>query len=174
MRYRISWLAAAVVALAACTPTLDWRQARPEASGVSLLLPCKPSAMTRTVPLAGQVVRLSLHACTADGQTWALGFADVGAPDRVTAALEELRRAAEVNLGSVGSRQTLPLTVPGATPNTASGRIVFGGTLPDGTKVQEQVAVFTHGTLVYQATVIGERLSADGIDTFFTSLRVGG
>jgi hypothetical protein len=34
--------------------------------------------------------------------------------------------------------------------------------------------VFSHGTVVYQATVIGERLSAEAADTFFGSLRLGG
>jgi hypothetical protein len=35
-----------------------------------------------------------------------------------------------------------------------------------------QLAVFAHGTRVYQATVLGERLPDELADTFFGSLRV--
>jgi hypothetical protein len=33
--------------------------------------------------------------------------------------------------------------------------------------------VFSRGTVVYQATVLGERLSTEAVDTFVSSLRLG-
>lgn len=164
-------LMSGLLALAACSPSHDWRELRPEGSGATLLLPCKPNSMTRDVRLAGAGVKLALFACSAGGQTWALGFADVGDPARVAAALDELRTAAAGNLGAQAT-QPLPLRVPGATPNPSSGRVLVDGKLPDGTVVQEQVAVFTLGTRVFQATVLGTQLPADAVDTFFGSLRV--
>jgi hypothetical protein len=158
--------------LAACSPTLDWRDARPEGSGASLLLPCRPNAQTRSVQLAGRAVRLTLHACSAGDVTWALAFADVADPAVVSAALDELRQSAAANLGAA-TAQTLALAVPGATPNAASTRVLVSGRLPDGTAVQEQVAVFTRGTVVFQATVIGPQLPGDGVETFFGALRTG-
>jgi hypothetical protein len=89
----------------------------------------------------------------------------------VAAALDELRSAAAGNLGTAAT-QPLALRVPGATPNPASGRVLVSGKLPDGTAVQEQVAVFTLGTKVFQATVLGPQLPADAVETFFGSLRV--
>lgn len=160
----------ALLALAACSPSHDWRELRPEGSGATLLLPCKPNSMTRDVRLAGAGVKLALFACSAGGQTWALGFADVGDPGRVTAALDELRNAAAANLGAAAT-SPLALRVPGATPNPSSGRVHLEGQLRDGSVVQEQVAVFAHGTKVYQATVLGPQLPADAVDTFFGSLR---
>jgi len=162
--------AALLAAAAACSPTLDWRELRLAGSGVTLLLPCRPSAQVRSVQLAGRSVQLSLQACSAGGQTWALAFADVGDPAVLAPALDALRAAAQANLGATDG-QTLPLAVPGATPNAASRRVLLNGKLPDGKAVQEQVAVFTHGTLVFQATVLGESLPADGVETFFGSLR---
>jgi hypothetical protein len=156
----------------ACTPTLDWRDVRPEGSGATLLLPCKPSSLTRDVRLAGGSVRLTLHACSAGGATWALGFADVGDAARVAAALAELRAAAIANLGA-GASQVLALAVPGATPYAGNTHVLISGHLPDGAAVQEQLAVFARGTLVFQATVLGAQLPADGVETFFTSLRLG-
>ena len=35
-----------------------------------------------------------------------------------------------------------------------------------------QVAVFTHGTRVFQATVLGEQLSTEAVDTFFDGLHI--
>ena len=74
---------AAAGLLAACAPALDWRDVRLEGSGVLLLFPCKPDSQTRTLSLAGASVRLSLHACSAAGSTWALAVADLGDPARV-------------------------------------------------------------------------------------------
>ncbi len=164
--------AACALAAAACTPTLDWRETHPQGSGATVLLPCKPTVQTRSVRLAGQAVQLALHACMAGGATWAVAVADMADPALVGTALDELRRAAASNLDASPVR-TLALAVPGATPNPSSTRVLINGRLRDGSAVQEQVAVFTRGTLVFQATVIGLKLPDDGVDTFFGSLRAG-
>jgi hypothetical protein len=161
----------ALLGLAACSPSLDWREVRPEGSGLVGLLPCRPSVYERKVRLAGPPVPLSLHACSADGLTFALAFADVGDPARVAAALAELQAAALANVGA-GKPQPLALTVPGATPNPASARLRLAGQLPDGKAVEEQVAVFSLGTRVFQATVVGPQLPAEVVDTFFRGLRL--
>lgn len=165
-------LAAGAMALAGCAPALDWRDLRPEGSSLRLQMPCKPSGQSRDLPLAGARVNLALYACTAGEQTWGLGLAEVADPARVGPALAELAAAAAVNLGGA-SAQALPLQVPGATPNGTSGRSRLQGRLPDGKAVQMQVAVFTHGTQVFQATVLGERVSEDAAQAFFASLRFG-
>jgi hypothetical protein len=167
LRLRVS----CVLTLAACSPTLDWREWRPPGSGVVLQLPCKPVPQARKLRLAGVPVQLALHACSAGGQTWALSYADVADPARVGAALNELRASALANVGAAQG-QAITWLMPGATPNEQSGRLLLQGRLPDGKAVQEQVAVFAIGTTVLQATVIGESLPADGIENFFGSLRV--
>jgi hypothetical protein len=158
--------------LAACAPVLDWRDLRPEGSSLHLQMPCKASGQSRDLPLAGARVNLALYACAAGEQTWGLGLADVADPARVGPALVELAAAAASNLGATPA-EALPLQVPGATPNAASGRKRLQGRLPDGKAVQMQVAVFSHGTQVFQATVLGERVSEEAARTFFASLRFG-
>jgi hypothetical protein len=157
-------------ALGACAPALDWRELRPEGSGLQLMLPCRPTTQARSVMLAGRSVKFSLVACSAGAQTWALAFADVGDPALVAAALEELRTSAARNLGAQ-AHAARPLDVPGATPNAGSLRFAVDGRLPDGSAVQEQAAVFVRGTRVFQATAVGAQLGADAVDTFFGSLR---
>ncbi len=161
----------AVVVLAACAPNLDWREVRPEGVGALALFPCKPSAQTRTVRLAGGNARMTLLACTAGGTTWALAHADLTDAARVGPALGELRVAAAANLGATTAAE-LPLQVPGATPNPAARRIEIVGHLPDGKPAREQVAVFSRGTQVFQATVLGERTGAEALESFFGGLRL--
>ena len=160
-----------LLGLAACTPTLDWREVRPEGGGVVAMFPCKPESQTRTVTLAGTAVRLTLLACKAGGSTWALAHADLADPARVGPALVELRAAAAANLGAVAPRE-LPLKLDGATPNPASGRVELSGRLPDGAPVQEQLALFAKGTRVFQATALGQRLGDDALEPFFGGLRL--
>lgn len=164
------WAGAAALLLAACAPALDWRDVRPEGSSVTLLMPCKPTAQQRRLALAGAAVRLSLHACSADGQTWGVAHADMEDPARVAAALAELRASAAANIAA-GDAGQLPLQVPGATPQPGSERVHFDGHLPDGRPVQAQVAVFAQGTRVYQVTALGEHLPAEAADVFFGSIR---
>lgn len=156
--------------LAACAPALDWRDIRPADSGVQLQFPCKPSSQQRRVPLAGAPVQLVLYACAAGDQTWGLGYADVGDPARVGPALAELAAAAAANLNAAPGKTT-PLQPPGATPHAASLRSRLQGRMPDGKTVQMDVAVFTHGTRVFQASVLGERLSDEAVDSFIGSVR---
>lgn len=158
--------------LAACAPALDWRDVRAADGLVKAQLPCKPITHTRKVMLAGQLVNLSLQACGAGGQTWALAWVDISDPVRVGAALRELREAAAANIGAQTS-VSLPLIVPGATPHADSTRLRLEGRRADGQAVREQIALFARGTLVVQATALGAELPDDAADTFFASLRAG-
>lgn len=169
---RCFWaLGAAVGLLAACAPALDWRELRPEGSGLVLLMPCKPERQARQVSLASTQVRLELHACSAGGITWGVAHADVGDPARVGAALDELRASAARNLGAAQAT-ALPLKVEGATPNASSQRVQLAGHMPDGRAAVEQTAVFVKGTRVFQAVALGQALDAEAVDTFFASLRL--
>jgi hypothetical protein len=160
-------------ALAGCSPTFDWREVRPEGSGAMLMLPCKPSSQSRRVRLAGEVVELTLVSCRTGGVTWALAFADVLDPARVGPALRALGQAAADNLGAAPG-EPLPVQVQGATPHPDSMRRVLSGQLPDGQPVQEQVAVFSKGTRVFQASCVGAQLPPAAAETFFGGLQTPG
>jgi hypothetical protein len=157
--------------LSACSPVLDWREVRPADSGAVALFPCKPQSQSRQVRLASTQGQLLLMACSAGEATWALAFADLGDPSRVTAALDELRDSAIANLGAtVESEQ--PSSVTGATPNPSSRHLQLHGKLSDGRTVAERLAVFAKGTRVFQATVLGERIDPDPAANFFASLKL--
>ena len=161
----------AVWLLAACAPALDWREVRPDDSGVTVLFPCKPDSHARTRQPGQQQVRLVLYACTAGGSTWALAFADMGDPSQVGPALPELACRRGKNLGAPQSR-SMGLKVDGATPNPHSQRLEIHGRVPDGRAVTEQVAVFAKGTRVVPGHRAGRDARTRAPETFFGSLRI--
>lgn len=161
-----------LLALTACAPTLDWREVRVGAVESLALFPCKPAAHARDLRLGGQQVKLTLHACQADDATWGLAWADVGEPGRVPAALQALQEAARANLGDA-QLQVRPFSVKGQTPHLGSGRWALQGRFPDGKAVVGQVAVFSRGTVVFQATALGVPPASEAADTFFGGLRFG-
>jgi hypothetical protein len=45
------------------------------------------------------------------------------------------------------------------------------GRLPDGRRVVEDAAFFVKGLRVYAATVLGESIPAEAVETFFASIK---
>jgi hypothetical protein len=154
-----------------CTPALNWREWRAPGSTLVALWPCKPQQAERSVALAGRPVRLTLTQCDAGGTTWALTRADVGDPAQVGPALVALRAAALGNVGADRPADVAGLQVPGATPYREAGAFNAAGRRPGGAAVQLQVALFAHGTIVWQATVLAPRLDAEAAAVFFGALR---
>jgi hypothetical protein len=169
---RLSASTAVALGVVACTPTLDWRELRPQDSSVRAMFPCKPASHSRDVALAGSTVTMTMYACAAGGTTYALAFADMRDPSVVTPALEELTQAARAHLSAAASAAPRLLSVPGMTPNARASQWLLQGMLPDGRPVQEHGAVFVHGTQVYQATMLGTSLNAEAQESFFGALRV--
>ncbi|MEF7615503.1 hypothetical protein V4F39_16400 [Aquincola sp. MAHUQ-54] len=171
------WLAALAAGgamLAACSPTLNWREVRPEGAEVQALFPCKPSGPTRRVPLGAASVDMTVLACDASDMTFALTIADVHDPAQVGVALDALVAAAAANLRASTAPQAQPLQVPGATPHAGARRLRIEGRRPDGGRIEAHVALFTRGTRVYQATVLGPWPVQEAVDTFQGGLRAGG
>jgi len=149
---------------------MDWRDVRADATGLELQFPCKPARQQRSLPLAGAPVVLTLLVCSAEGQTFGLAHADLADPSRVQPALRELAAAAASNIGGASIRSA-PLQLTGATPNE-SGRLRLAGRLPDGKPAHMELALFAVGTRVFQASVLGEDLRDEAMQTFMDSLRV--
>lgn len=168
-RRRLLFATALATALAACSPVLDWREARSGGDTLTALLPCKPERRTRSVPLAGAPVAVEQLACQAGGTTWAVTAADVGAPDRVGPALDALRAARALNLQG-RETGTRPARVAGMTPQPLALRYSVEGRRPDGSTVREQSLQFAQGTRVFHAAALGGAPSAESLDMFFDGL----
>ncbi|MBI5255537.1 MAG: hypothetical protein HY855_03490 [Burkholderiales bacterium] len=114
---------------------------------------------------------LTLLACQADGAMFAVAYADVGDPSRVGGALTALSEAARRNL-QARVESDLPAQVSGMTPQSAARRQTLVGQMPDGRAATSNTVVFAHGTRVFQATVMGERLPEATVRAFVGALAV--
>ena len=159
-----------LVAMAACTLALDWRQAHLEGSGVAMLFPCRPDRHERAVQLAGVGLRMQMHSCRAARASFSLAYVDAAQPAQVGPLLDELRGRAVANIAGVGAVR--PFAVPGATPNERSAQLRVEGRLPDGSEITEHAAFFVKGLRVYQATALGKAVPAEAVETFFGAIKV--
>ena len=75
--------------LLACSPTLNWREVRPEGVSLTMLLPCKPDRASKAVPLGGHPIRLSMTGCEAGGALFALAVAEVADPGQAAQVLAQ-------------------------------------------------------------------------------------
>lgn len=137
------------------------------------MFPCRPASHARQVALAGASVEMSMYACSAADTVYALSFADLRDPALVGAALDELAKALQSNVRSPEGAASQPAAVRGMTPHPRAAHWRVAGTLPDGRAVQERAALFSHGTRVFQATMIGPRLDEAAQEQFFGALQVG-
>lgn len=167
--------AALVAALAGlgCSPTFDWREARPEGEGITLMFPCRPVKAERTTRIGAAAVPLRLHSCSAGGATFALAAADAADPSGVTPMLEAFRVQTASNLAGT-AREQGPFAPPGATPNPRSARLAIVGARPDGRRVVAEAAFFVKGLRLYQASVLNADAAGgrEAADTFFGAIRL--
>lgn len=157
--------------LAACEPTLDWRQIRPAGWQLGVHLPCRPDQHERQVQLAGRSVAMGMVSCRADDHLFAVTSADVQEPQHVTAALQALADTAAANVqGQV--RVKLPAQVRGMTPNPNAGLLDLQGRGPDGQPLRFKALFFAHGSRVFQASVLGPRSDERDSSPLFDSLEI--
>jgi hypothetical protein len=161
-------LAAAAISGAACSPVLDWRDVK--AASLSAQMPCRPSVQARAVQIEGHVREMTLMSCSAGSSTWAVAWIGDVAPAEIVALTDRLRHQALANVAGQGA-QAVSLAVPGATPNAASGRWRGSGRRPDGSALTQDVAVFSRGTTVFQATILSADARIPGAEQFFGALR---
>jgi hypothetical protein len=165
-------LAATTVALA-CSPIYDWRESRPEGSGVALMFPCRPVPQERTVQIGAVARPMHLHSCRAGDATFMLGTVDVGDAAEVTPLLAAFRNQAAANLGAAAATPS-PFAPEGATPNPQSAHVEIAASRPDGRRVVAQAAFFVKGLRLYQASVLGaeDARGREAAATFFGAIRL--
>lgn len=156
--------------LSGCSPTFNWRTVRPEGSALQALMPCKPDEARRDTPLGGAVTPLNMLSCEAGGLTFALAWADVGSPQRVSAALVQWRLASLISLKAApDAARSWTQTVSGA--ESTEGMEVQG-VRHDGSATQARVLYLVKGTRVYQAAIYGAGIGREESTTFFEGLQL--
>ena len=159
---------AMLLALAACSPALNWREVRPENTRLSLLLPCKPDKAQKLVPLGGQPTVLSMLGCEAGGATFAVAVADVGDAAKAAAVLAQWQSLTLANMKAVpAAGRMLAQKISGA----PVARVEAQGQRADGTAVTGQAAYFAQGSQVFQVVMYAPKITPEAAETFFSSLK---
>jgi hypothetical protein len=159
---------AGLAMLAACNPTFNWRDVRPDGTRLALLMPCKPDKAQRTVAMVGQPTELNLLSCDAGGVTFAVALADVKDAAKTMDALAQWQSATLANIKAQPA-PSMAFKLPGAT----SGAVIVkaAGQRANGQVVASQAAYFAQGTQVFQAVMYADKITPDLADTFFSGLK---
>jgi hypothetical protein len=136
------------------------------------MFPCRPATLSREVVLPQGRREMTMHACAAGGSTYAVGALTLNDVRDVGVVLVSLREAAARNINA-DPGELESIQVPGMTPHAQAMRLVLTGRRPDGSVVVEHLAVFTRGTRVYQALVVGDRPASEAVSVFFGGLKLG-
>jgi hypothetical protein len=170
LRYAAAVMASAV---AACSPTFNWREIRVGDGSVIALLPCKPDRATRQVPLGSESVPVDVAGCKAGGATFAVAHASASTPEQADSWLRAWRVAARQQLAGSSLAET-PAMVSGAAGSPAPVRLVTQGS--ESHAAAAHVLWFAQqrpdGVAVYQATIDGSPSSPDAVQTFFEGFRI--
>lgn len=186
-----------VACLTACSPTFDWRTVRLEhAVDLQAVFPCKPAQLSRTLSLPGlpgASVAVHLASCQVGDSTWALTYFDAQEIGRVPVALASdiqslrdnfqaaTRLAVKSPTAAVSANDLGPANVRGMTPNPQARYWRLSGQRANGQGDSVPFEVhawhFSHGLMVYQATVWrpippgNAKDSTDSVETFIQGFK---
>ena len=159
----------ASAALAACNPTFNWRDVRPEGTRLSLLMPCKPDKAQKTVPMAGQPTELMLLSCDAGGVTFAVAMADVKDASKVAATLAQWQSATLTNMKASPATTGTAFKLAGLP--SGSVMVKAEGQRANGQAVSSQALYFAQGSQIFQAVMYADKMAPDVADTYFSGLK---
>jgi len=161
-----------LLALVACTPALNWRDARAASGALIALFPCRPDEQTRTVELAGQRLQMSLQSCEAQGALFALTSVELPEAAPAGPVLAALSEGVASKL-RVLQRSADPLNGAGGGAGSSGwARWTLTGMATDGHQRVIELAQFSHGRWAFQASVVaGEPVSPEARQPFFDGFR---
>ncbi|MBB2486657.1 hypothetical protein H5407_15635 [Mitsuaria sp. WAJ17] len=157
-------LLVALLLLAACAPSQNWREVRPEGSGAELMFPCKPDQAHR--PASAQEPAMGLAVCRAGGLSFSLSWSEMPRPDMLGPALLAMGEGLRQRL-KAPEAVWQAVQVPGMTPRPESGQQALAGP-----GQQARQALFSRGLKVYQLVMLGPRDDEPAWQNFVASVRL--
>ena len=164
------------VLLCACSPQYDWRDWHGKEARYTVLFPGKPDSFTRTIALGDIQVSMTMTAVEVDGNTFAVGSAEMPDAAKAQAALAAMQAALLKNI-----RGTLLGSGVAASTQTANGASHQESSLDmraRGTQSGHPVLLAGHFAArdrkIYQVIVLGDeqRLSRENLDMFLSSFKL--
>ena len=157
---RIAFAAVIAVALAACSPTYNWRTLSLDSVGAQALVPCKPEYSTREVPLLEGQAMITLHmqACDVGDVTYALSWLNIPPGQDVNAAMQRWLSASMAGAQAqerqaIAEQAQLPIwSVKGA---ALAKRYRLQGKRHDGQTIAVDIGMAQRGPSVVQLAIYG-------------------
>ncbi|GAA5232827.1 hypothetical protein GCM10025795_11300 [Verticiella sediminum] len=176
---RLAWLALAALALAACTPTYNWREMPVADGALRVAFPGKPDTQTRELPLGEHPMTFQLTAAEAGGAVYAVGHGRMPAgmaPDQRAALREALEQSLSANLQAARTERRTAVVrhaAGAARPGLTVDEIEIQGEAGE-QAVWLLAQVFVLGDRLVEVAAIGPqaKLSRETARTFLDSLRL--
>ncbi|MEQ1659937.1 MAG: hypothetical protein ABL896_14305 [Hylemonella sp.] len=168
--YRYFLLLGLALLLAACSPTLNWREVRPGGE-LKALLPCKPDQGSRRQSLAGREIEVSMMGCEAAGALYAVSAAELGDARQALAVQVQWQAHLLGNMQATASDSSA-WNLKGANAVLEPVRLKAQGLRRDGHPVAAEAVWFTHGTRLYHAAIYAKRISTEMSEPFFSGLEL--
>ncbi len=166
---------AAALALAACSPTYDWRTISNDASGYSIDLPAKPDKDERRIDVNGTPMRMRVQTTEVAGDVFVVGTLDL--PDAQPAtqqkALDFLRAGLARNVGAPADAHAV--AVPLATGGSVEGveMRMAGKAGAGGESRTIHARLVAKGARAYQVAIVGRtEPPVEQSDQFFGSFKL--
>jgi hypothetical protein len=151
--------------LAGCTPGHDWREVRGSDATFAVLMPAKPSTLTRQIDLDGVNVSMTMMAAEIDTVTYAVGSVELADEGAAKIAVLAMKTAMVRNInGTVLHEKSAGST----TDLEASGKSNSGAP-------RLLIARFvSNNQRAYQIIVTGpaKAIAREQVDTFMTSFKL--
>lgn len=164
---------ACILMLAACSPKFDWRTVRGTAVPFEVLLPAKPSSMTRPVDLGVARTDMTMTAAEVDGVTFAVGAAVLPDAAGAAAALTAMKAGLVRNIHGDVRRET-GNSAEAVKAGAAPLEIEAAGTrAPNGPPLLLLARFLARDARVYQVLVLGppDKIVRTEADTFLSSFK---
>lgn len=162
-------------ALAACSPSYDWRTLHNDA-GYTIDLPAKPTVEDQPVAVGGASMPMRMQAAHVDGAVFAVGTLTLpdDRDDTRRAALEFLRAGLSRNLEGVPQTASVPVPLAaGGAVNGLELRVAGAASGGDHSHKTIVARLVARGRHAYQAVAIADRpLAQEQLDQFFGSFKL--
>ncbi|MES2318727.1 MAG: hypothetical protein V4631_14705 [Pseudomonadota bacterium] len=168
--------ALACVALAACSPTYNWRDYSSELAPFRVMFPDKPSTHTRSIDLNGMKVDMTMTAAQVDGTTFAVGTAEAPDAEKAEAALVAMKIALIKNIGATikSEKNSKASAVAGAASARSAALDVEASGTQNGVPMRLVGHFESRNKRFYQVIVMGKEkeLTKENIEMFMSSFKL--
>ena len=160
--------------ITACSPKFDWREVHGGASPYTVLMPAKPSELSRDIQLGAQTVSMHMTAAQIDGVNFAVGAAKMADATSAQLTVTVIKNALLQKMaGHITHEKTSIATV--------SGKITFndefgatGSTANLATSPPRMLGrLVARDVWVYQVLVVGPEkdINKEAVETFLNSFK---